>query len=104
VKKHRLVFSDAAIADILEQAEWYSTQSGKPLAARWETAVTSSIMRIVDWPKTGTLCHFQSSELRQLRRIAIPGFPKHLLFYKFDSDEVFVLRVIHGARGLEELL
>jgi hypothetical protein len=29
--------------------------------------------------------------------------PKHLLFYRFDDDEVFVLRVVHGARDLERL-
>jgi hypothetical protein len=30
----RLLFSDAAIADILEQPDWYTSQSGKPLARR----------------------------------------------------------------------
>jgi hypothetical protein len=34
VKKNRLVLSDAAVADIIEQAEWYSTQSGTALAGR----------------------------------------------------------------------
>lgn len=28
MKKRRLVFSDAAIADILEQADWYCEQAG----------------------------------------------------------------------------
>ena len=31
------------------------------------------------------------------------GISKHLLFYKFDDEEVFVLRVVHGARDLERL-
>jgi toxin ParE1/3/4 len=104
VKKNRLVLSDAAIADIIEQAEWYSTQSGNDLAGRWERAVTSAIMRVVDRPTTGPLCTFQSQELRNVRRTPIPGFPKHLLFYRFDPGEVFVLRVVHGARDLERLL
>jgi hypothetical protein len=34
MRKRRLVFSDAAIADIVEQAEWYAAQSGRPLARR----------------------------------------------------------------------
>jgi len=104
VRKLRLVLSDAAVADIVEQADWYSTQSGKVLATRWEGAVTSAIMRVLTRPNTGTPCHFQAAELYDLRRTAIPGFPKHLLFYKFDSCEVFVVRVIHGARDLEGLL
>jgi plasmid stabilization system protein ParE len=39
MKKRRLVFSDAAIADILEQADWYAVQSGRRLAQRWEKSV-----------------------------------------------------------------
>jgi len=103
-KKNRLVLSDAAVADIIEQAEWYSTQSGTALAGRWERAVKSAILRVVSRPTTGALCTFQSSELRNVRRTAIQGFPKHLLFYRFHSGEIFVLRVVHGARDLERLL
>jgi toxin ParE1/3/4 len=104
VKQPRLLLSDAAIADILEQAEWYSVQSGEALAHRWEKAVTSSVLRIVNRPGRGTLCTFKSVELRDVRRITIPGSPKHLLFYKFREAEILILRVVHGARDLERLL
>jgi toxin ParE1/3/4 len=104
VKKPRLVLSDSAIADILEQVDWYLGQSGRPLARRWEKAVTSAISYVVTHPAAGPLCTFKSPELRGVRRTAIPGFPKHLLFYRFDEAEVFVLRVVHGARDLERLL
>ncbi len=104
MKKYRLVLSDVAVADILEQAEWYSAQSGTALAGRWEKAVTSAILRVVSRPATGAPCTFQSSELRHVRRTAIRGFPKHLLFYRVDPGEILVLRVVHGARDLERLL
>ncbi len=104
MKKHRLVLSDAAAADIVEQADWYSAQSGKGLATRWEKAVTSAIMRALHRPNVGTPCQFHASELHDLRRTAIPGFPKHLLLYRFDRDEVLIVRVVHGARDLEALL
>jgi len=35
--------------------------------------------------------------------MTILGFPEHLLFYRFDDNEVFVLRVVHGASDLERL-
>ena len=54
-------------------------------------------------PAVGQLCIFRSPVLRDIRRTAISGFPKHLLFYRFDDDEVFILRVVHGARDLEPL-
>jgi toxin ParE1/3/4 len=104
VKKARLVLSDAASADILEQADWYVEQSGRPLAQRWEAAVTSAISYAVSHPAAGALCTFRSPELRSVRRTPIRGFPKHLLFYRFDEGEVLILRVVHGARDLERLL
>jgi toxin ParE1/3/4 len=104
VTKNRLVLSDAAVADIVEEADWYSMQSSKALAQRWEHAVTSAILRTLNRPHAGTPCHFQTAELLDLRRISIAGFPKHLLFYRFERGVVLILRVVHGARDLEGLL
>jgi toxin ParE1/3/4 len=103
VKKARLVLSDAAAADILEQADWYMAQSGQALAQRWEKAVTSAVLRVVKNPAAGTPCTFRPTELRNVRRTTIAGFPKHLLFYRIRQTEMLVLRVVHGARDLEKL-
>lgn len=103
MRRRRLVFSDASIADIMEQAEWYAAQTGKPLAQRWQKAVTTAISHLLTRPATGPPCKFRSPALRDVRRVTISGFPKHLLFYRFDDNEVFVLRVVHGARDLERL-
>jgi plasmid stabilization system protein ParE len=103
VKKPRLVLSDAAIADVLEQADWYRGQSGAALAKRWEKSVTSALQRILKNPAAGRLCTFRPVELRDVRRATISGFPKHLLFYSFQETEVFLLRVVHGTRDLENL-
>jgi toxin ParE1/3/4 len=103
VKPPRLVLSDASVADILEQADWYVAQSGKTLANRWEKPVTNVVLRVVSRPASGTPYTFQSPELYAVRRITISGFPKHLLFYRFDGEEILILRVVHGARDLEFL-
>ena len=31
------------------------------------------------------------------------GFPKHLIFYRISENEIEVIRVIHGARDIENL-
>ena len=104
MKRPRLVLSDSAVADILEQADWYRAQSAVVLEERWEKAVTTTLLRIVNNASAGAPCSFYREELRHVRRTAISGFSKHLLFYKFDTTELFVLRVIHGARDLESFL
>jgi len=101
--RRQLVFSDAAIADILEQADWYAVQSGQSLARRWEKAVGAAISQLVSRPAKGAPCIFRSPALHDVRRTTISGFPKHLLFHRFDNKEVLVLRVVHGARDLERL-
>jgi toxin ParE1/3/4 len=101
MRKRRLIFSDAAIADIMEQADWYAARSGRGVARRWENAVASAISFIIRRPAAGSSCTFSAPELKGVRRMSISRFPRHLLFYRFDEDEVFILRVVHGARDLE---
>jgi toxin ParE1/3/4 len=103
VKGERIVLSDAAASDILEQADWYESQADHRLAERWEKAVTATFLRIVKAPRSGSLCHFKAEELLDVRRALVTGFPKHLVFYSFNNKELFILRVVHGARDLEGL-
>jgi toxin ParE1/3/4 len=95
--------SEAASADIVEQADWYEEKSDWKLAQRWSDAVTAAVLRIMRNPRSGTPCRFGPAELRNIRRVSISGFPKHLVYYKIWDDEVLILRVLHGARDLESL-
>ena len=103
MKIPRITFGDLAVADVLEQADWYQAQAGRKLAQRWEKAVTSTMLRIVTTPHAGTPCRFQAAPLHGTRRMPIAGFPMHLVFYQLAEDEIRVLRVVHGAPDLEAL-
>ena len=103
MKQAAIRLSDAAVSDIIEQAEWYEQYEGRPLAKRWENAVTSALLLITKNPRSGTLCSFQAQELHDVRRKPIRNFPKHLIFYRVEGDQVLILRVVHGARDLESL-
>jgi len=103
MKQIRLTLSEAAAADIVEQADWYEQQSGPGLAKRWGNAVTSAVLRIAERPRTGAVSNFRHAELDNVRRVLIAGFPKHLIFYQLRPAEILVLRIVHGARDLESL-
>jgi len=103
VTARRIVFSDAALADILEQSDWYADKVGRKLAKRWEDGVTSTLLRIAKAPGIGSLCEFSADELRGMRRLSVVGFPRHLIFYQAREHEIFILRTLHGARDLESL-
>ena len=87
MKQARLVFavSDAAVADILEQVEWYAGQSGIALAERWEEAVTSALLRMVKNPAAGAPCRFRPAELRNVRRVTIRVSPCTCCFTEFGE-------------------
>jgi len=103
VKPGKIVLTDAAVNDILEQAAWYEEQSGLKLACRWEQAVTSVLLRVAATPSAGAPCTFKAADLKGVRRLSVPRFPKHLVFYRVRGQELIILRVVHGARDLESL-
>lgn len=103
MKPRHIVLTDAAVSDILEQAAWYEEQSGLKLARRWEQAVTSVLLRIATTPGGGAPCIFKAADLKGVRRVPVPRFPKHLVFYRVRSQELIILRIVHGARDLESL-
>ena len=103
MRPRHIVLTDAAVSDILEQAAWYEEQSGLKLARRWEQAVTSVLLRLVATPAAGAPCTFKAPELIGVRRVPVPRFPKHLVFYRLQTQEMVILRIVHGARDLESL-
>ena len=103
MKKPRIAFSDAAIADILEQSDWHEAQADWSLAHHWEEAATATLLRIAQRPRIGLRCSFTADELRGTRRMPVAGFAKHLIFYQSRERKILVLGVVHGARDLESL-
>lgn len=98
------VYEDAALS-IVEQADYYQEKAGAALALRWESAVDEAINSLLRWPKMGSLCRFRSLSLAGLHWTSVPGFPKHMVFYRYVQAEgtVFVVQVLHGARDIESL-
>jgi plasmid stabilization system protein ParE len=91
---------------VIEQADYYLQVSDLALAQRWEKAVDQAVLSLLTWPERGSLCRFRSRALVGLRWVFVPGFPKHLVFYRYLPEEavVHIVQVLHGARDLETLL
>lgn len=73
---------------------------------RWRTAVVESINSLRTLPERGSPGGFKADAIRDLRRLGIKGFPKHLIFYRFiaASNTLIIVSVTHGARDIESLL
>jgi plasmid stabilization system protein ParE len=97
---------EAAALSIIEQADYYLQSSDVGLAQRWEEAVDQATHSLLNSPARGAPCRFRSPALAGLRWIFVPGFPKHMVFYRFfPNEEVLrIAQVLHGARNLETIL
>jgi plasmid stabilization system protein ParE len=102
----RLEILEAAAQAIVEQADYYLLKSGSTLGQRWESAVDEAILRLLRLPETGAPVRFRSPRLAGIRWVPVPGFPKHLIFYRYfpEQELLRVIHVLHGARDLEALL
>ena len=102
----QLRISEAAALSIVEQADYYEHASDVALAQRWEDAVDQTVHSLLKLPERGTVCRFRSPALTDLRWILVPGFPKHMVFYRYLEHEsaIRIVQVLHGSRDLETLL
>lgn len=70
------------------------------MALRFIEAVDAAFRRLADTPEIGRLREFRNQRLAGLRSWPVPGFEKHLIFYRVDEESVEIVRVVHGARDL----
>jgi plasmid stabilization system protein ParE len=102
---NRLQVYESAALSIVEQADYYLEKSGENLASRWAASIDEAIGSILKWPEIGAQCRFRSELLAGMRWISIPGFPKHMIFYRYNSLEhtVSVIQVLHSARDIQSI-
>ncbi|MGA9670322.1 MAG: type II toxin-antitoxin system RelE/ParE family toxin [Terracidiphilus sp.] len=101
-----LRISEAAALSIVEQADYYQQASDFATIQQWEEAVDNAMRSLLTLPERGAPCRFRTPALAGLRWIFVPGFPKHMVFYRYLSQEsaIRVVHVLHGSRNLETIL
>ncbi len=97
--KRRLVVRPLAKRDLDEQAR-YIARDNVEAALRFLDAAEGAFDRLRSLPEIGKVRKFQHPELAHVRSWPIPGFEKHIIFYKASLERVEVLRVVHSARNL----
>ena len=69
-------------------------------------AVDHAIRSLLKMPNGARPVTSNIHKLQNLRRIGVPLFPQHLVFYEYLREQrlVCIVHVIHGARDVEGLL
>lgn len=86
-----------AIRDVDEIWQWIAAED-EVAADNWAARITKATDRLVDFPASGA----PRPELGADARSIVVG--RYVVLYRVGPESVDILRVVHGARDLGELL
>lgn len=97
---HKSAEARRDLVDIFE----YLARESVATADRFLQQVDSTLNRLSESPGIGARYLTDEPELAELRCAQVSRFKNHLIFYRADSGELLVVRVLHAARDLDALL
>jgi Plasmid stabilisation system protein. len=78
---------------------------GRPqVAARFVNSAQDLIHRLLENPGHGHTAGFESADLADILRAAVPGFAVFALFYRWDGQTLTVITLEHTAQDLPSRL
>ena len=89
--------------DLLEQFIYFVEHAGADWAERYIAAVDRTSLQLTQHPHLGRPYDCGIERLRGLRRFAVTGFDKYLIFYIPRENGIDLIRVLHGARDIDSL-
>ena len=90
------------IRDLIELAT-YIAEDNMDASDRFLVASEETFKQLAQTPKMGKPCQFYHPNLIDVRQQAIKGFRRYLIFYRLIDSGVEILRVVHGARDIEDI-
>ena len=100
--KRNLIIQPRARVELREQAEFIAEGDPKRLD-RFLDAADRTFVDLAAMPGLGHKAILGNRRLTEIRSWRIKGFENWLVFYRVTDEAVEILRVLHGARDLNEL-
>jgi plasmid stabilization system protein ParE len=78
---------------------------GRPqVAIKFVTQAQALVLQLLQNPQRGHSARFETPELADILRVAVPGFPIFALFYRWDGQTLTVITLEHAAQDLPSRL
>lgn len=91
--------ADQDLADIADTL----AQRSPRLALRFIDAAEETFAKLTEMPGLGAKFESSNPRLDGLQVWPVKQFPNHLIFYRSRDQRIEIVRVLHGARDLENL-
>jgi toxin ParE1/3/4 len=99
----RADLSTKAQQDFEAAVDWYLSEAGEAVAIRFIDQFQATVGRIARNPNIGSSKFAVELGKPQLRSLGLGKFP-YLLFYRVETDFVFVIRLLHGQVDIPQWL
>jgi len=70
------------------------------VAAKFVRAAQQAVQRLLGHPESGHSARFESPDLADILRMAVPGFPIFAIFYRWENQTLTVITLEHTAQDL----
>jgi addiction module RelE/StbE family toxin len=97
MRRHRVVYTEAAEADLETIADYISNEAGAVIAQRFVERLIARIDSLGMFPK-----HRLRPNLGEGIRAC--GFKRYLIFYTAEKRTVTIVRILHSSRNITEAL
>src|SRR5690349_8190450 len=100
----QVIFLPMAEADLDQQYAWYLIETSGEVAERFLIAVDATASLLLEHPEIGAQRDYLNPRLHTLRMLPVRDFERHLVFYQPHEHGIDVVRVLHSARNVEEMM
>ncbi|WP_435011103.1 type II toxin-antitoxin system RelE/ParE family toxin [Tundrisphaera lichenicola] len=95
--------SPTADTDLDHLAAYLAREASLETALRFYDAAATTFEAIAQAPGVGERWPSSHPRLANLRVRSIEGFENHLVYYRPTEDGIEIIRVMHGARDLDNI-
>lgn len=89
--------------DLLEQFVYLGEHASVEIAERYYAAVDETCALLVKQPNSGIKHDSSIKRLESMRRFPVRSFDSYLIFYLPRPGGIDVIRVLHGARDIDNV-
>lgn len=97
-----VTFNPVAITD-LDEIISHLSEDNLDAAANVRTAIFETAHIVGSHPGLGIRPRFSAPRFAGIRFIPTSNYPNYLVFYREGTEEIEILRILHGARNLPPL-
>jgi toxin ParE1/3/4 len=99
----RVIKRVAAKRDLVDHFVFLGENASLEIARRFLQSANHTFEILARMPEIGASRKFRNAHFENVRMWRVNDFEKYLIFYRPLKEGAEILRVVHGARNLEDL-